>query len=97
MSLIAPARLHFGFLDPTGLSGRQFASLGLVIEGYNVNLEAKRSKTLIITGDALDEETAKFFRVTITRLKKNTGLPMISKSFLRKNLLGIRALALVPN
>ena len=73
MSLIAPARLHFGFLDPTGLSGRQFASLGLVIEGYNVELEVRRSKTLIITGDALDEETAKFFRVTITRLKKKYG------------------------
>jgi beta-ribofuranosylaminobenzene 5'-phosphate synthase len=73
VSLIAPARLHFGFLDPTGLSGRQFASLGLVIEGYNVELEARRSKTLIITGDALDEETAKFFRVTITRLKKQYG------------------------
>ena len=97
MSLIAPARLHFGFLDPTGLSGRQFASLGLVIEGYNVELEARRSKTLILTGDALDEETANFFKVTITRLKKNTSLPMISKSFLRKNLLGIRVLARVPN
>ena len=43
MSLIAPARLHFGFLDPTGLSGRQFA-LGLVIEGYNVELEVRDQK-----------------------------------------------------
>ena len=60
MSLIAPARLHFGFLDPTGLSGRQFASLGLVIEGYNVELEAREIKTLIITGDALMRRTAKF-------------------------------------
>ena len=60
MSLIAPARLHFGFLDPTGLSGRQFASLGLVIEGYNVELEVRRSKTLIITGDALDERLPNF-------------------------------------
>ena len=33
MSLIAPARLHFGFLDPTGLSGRKFASLGLLLRG----------------------------------------------------------------
>ena len=97
MSLIAPARLHFGFLDPTGLSGRKFASLGLVIEGYNVELEATRSKTLIITGDAMDEETANFFRATITRLKKNTGSPIISKSFLRKNLPGTRALVRVPN
>ena len=44
MSLIAPARLHFGFLDPTGLSGRQFASLGLVIEGYNVELKPEDQK-----------------------------------------------------
>ena len=73
VSLIAPARLHFGFLDPTGLSGRKFASLGLVIEGYNVELEVRRSKTLIITGDALDEETTNFFGVTITRLKKQYG------------------------
>ena len=84
MSLIAPARLHFGFLDPSGLSGRQFASLGLVIEGYNVELEVRRSKILSITGDALDDETAKFFRVTITRLKKRYGFTDNFKIVLKK-------------
>ena len=73
VSLIAPARLHFGFLDPTGLSGRQFASLGLVIDGHNVELEVERSKTLVLTGQALDEDTADFFNATITRLKEKSA------------------------
>ena len=65
VSVVAPARLHFGFLDPTGLSGRQFASLGLVIEGYDVQLQVERSKSLIIEGQALDRETAIFFKALL--------------------------------
>lgn len=34
----APARLHLGFLDPNGSLGRRFASLGLVIEGFEARL-----------------------------------------------------------
>ncbi len=84
VSLIAPARLHFGFLDPTGLSGRQFASLGLVIDGHNVELEVERSKTLVLTGQALDEDTADFFKATIRRLKAKYGIAEDFKIILKE-------------
>lgn len=35
----APARLHLGFLDPSGSLGRRFGSLGLVIEGFETVVE----------------------------------------------------------
>lgn len=36
----APARIHLGFLDPSATLGRRFASLGLVIEGFDTCIEA---------------------------------------------------------
>jgi len=35
----APSRLHLGFLDPSGSLGRRFASLGMVIEGFDTCVE----------------------------------------------------------
>jgi beta-ribofuranosylaminobenzene 5'-phosphate synthase len=35
----APARLHLGFLDPSGSLGRRFGSLGLVIDGFETVVE----------------------------------------------------------
>ncbi|MBK1713662.1 beta-ribofuranosylaminobenzene 5'-phosphate synthase family protein [Rubrivivax gelatinosus] len=35
----APGRLHLGFLDPAGTLGRRFGSLGLVIDGFETELE----------------------------------------------------------
>lgn len=35
----APSRLHLGFLDPAGTLGRRFGSLGLVIEGFDTQVE----------------------------------------------------------
>jgi beta-ribofuranosylaminobenzene 5'-phosphate synthase len=37
----APARLHLGFLDPSGSLGRAFGSLGLVIEGRGTRVSAR--------------------------------------------------------
>ena len=39
VSLRAPARLHLGFLDPGASLGRRFGSLGLVIEGFETEVE----------------------------------------------------------
>lgn len=36
----APARIHLGFLDPSATLGRRFASLGLVIDGFDTRIEA---------------------------------------------------------
>ena len=35
----APGRLHLGFLDPAGTLGRRFGSLGLVIDGFETEVE----------------------------------------------------------
>ncbi|MDE2371312.1 MAG: beta-ribofuranosylaminobenzene 5'-phosphate synthase [Burkholderiales bacterium] len=35
----APARLHLGFLDPAATLGRRFGSLGVVIDGFETDLE----------------------------------------------------------
>ncbi|RZL87453.1 MAG: beta-ribofuranosylaminobenzene 5'-phosphate synthase [Variovorax sp.] len=39
----APGRLHLGFLDPAGSLGRRFGSLGLVISGFETQVEISAS------------------------------------------------------
>lgn len=41
--LCAPGRLHLGFLDPAGSLGRRFGSLGLVIDGFETEIELSAS------------------------------------------------------
>ena len=53
VSVDAPARLHLGFLDPSGSLGRRFGSIGLVIGGPATQVEIGAAKT-----DALLAATA---------------------------------------
>lgn len=39
VSVCAPGRLHLGFLDPSGTLGRRFGSIGLVVDGFETELE----------------------------------------------------------
>jgi len=51
----APARLHLGFLDPSASLGRRFASLGLVIDGMDTQIEvsgAACNEVVVATGGA---------------------------------------------
>jgi beta-RFAP synthase len=41
----APARLHLGFLDLNGRSGRKFGSIGLAIDSHKTTIEASLSGT----------------------------------------------------
>jgi beta-ribofuranosylaminobenzene 5'-phosphate synthase len=41
----APGRLHLGFLDPSGSLGRRYGSLGLVIEGFETELQIAGART----------------------------------------------------
>lgn len=50
----AHARLHFGFIDPDGSSGRQFGSIGLAIDKPATMLEATPAGRLIVVGDERD-------------------------------------------
>src|SRR5262245_56161758 len=38
VTVLAPGRLHLGFLDPAGSLGRRFGSVGLVIEGFQTRI-----------------------------------------------------------
>ena len=43
VTVLAPARLHLGFLDPGGRSGRRFGGIGLAIEEPATRLSVRRS------------------------------------------------------
>lgn len=53
----AHARLHFGFIDPDGSSGRQFGSIGLTIDEPAVVLEAAPADRL----EAVGQERGRVF------------------------------------
>lgn len=46
----APARLHLGFLDLNGDSGRKFGSIGLAINSYFTIIKAQRAGHTSVTG-----------------------------------------------
>jgi beta-RFAP synthase len=46
----AHARLHFGFIDPDGSSGRQFGSIGLTIDEPSIILDATPAHRLSVAG-----------------------------------------------
>jgi beta-ribofuranosylaminobenzene 5'-phosphate synthase len=50
VSAHAPARLHLGFLDPSGSRGRRFCSVGLTLEGMGVALTAERASSFSVSG-----------------------------------------------
>jgi beta-RFAP synthase len=47
----APARLHFGFIDLDGSSGRIFGSIGLAIDEPRLSIEVSPADRLIVEGD----------------------------------------------
>jgi beta-ribofuranosylaminobenzene 5'-phosphate synthase len=54
VTLRAPGRLHLGFLDPAGTLGRHFGSLGLVVDGFETQIElsAAPSQQIVAVGPA---------------------------------------------
>lgn len=55
LTLRAPGRLHLGFLDPTGSLGRRFGSLGLVINGFETEVELSASPAVQVTASGFAE------------------------------------------
>lgn len=54
VTVTAHARLHFGFIDPDGSSGRQFGSIGLTINQPSLRLEASPADRLSVVGPERD-------------------------------------------
>jgi len=51
VTLRAPGRLHLGFLDPSGTLGRRFGSLGIVIDGFETEVELSAALADRITAE----------------------------------------------
>ncbi len=75
VSVDAPARLHLGFLDPSGSLGRRFGSIGLVIDGPATQVEigaADVVDAVLAIGPAAQAELARATSC-LQRLREHTG------------------------
>ncbi|HWH83186.1 MAG TPA: beta-ribofuranosylaminobenzene 5'-phosphate synthase family protein [Burkholderiaceae bacterium] len=54
LTLRAPGRLHLGFLDPSASLGRRYGSVGLVVEGFETEVELSAALAERITADTPD-------------------------------------------
>lgn len=52
VSVIAPARLHMGFIDLSGSLGRHFGSIGVALNDIGTRLSVTGSEQLTVTGPA---------------------------------------------
>lgn len=50
VSVVAPARLHMGFLDPSASLNRKFGSIGLAINEISTQITVRRANKLRVTG-----------------------------------------------
>ncbi|HEY9025901.1 MAG TPA: beta-ribofuranosylaminobenzene 5'-phosphate synthase family protein [Burkholderiaceae bacterium] len=74
VTLRAPGRLHLGFLDPSASLGRRFGSLGLVIDGFETEVQLSAALADRITADT-PEGAAQMERATacLRTLRARTG------------------------
>jgi beta-ribofuranosylaminobenzene 5'-phosphate synthase len=59
----SPARLHLGFIDPSGSAGRRFGSLGLTVDGLSTRLRLSRASSIadayVVASDIARPEIAR--------------------------------------
>lgn len=74
VGVVAPGRLHLGFLDPSGTLGRRFGSLGLMIEGFATEVEIAASDADRWLADGAPERAELDRAVShLQRLRERTG------------------------
>lgn len=54
ITVIAPARLHMGFIDLSGSLGRHFGSIGVALNEINTTLSLSYAETLTLSGHSSD-------------------------------------------
>jgi len=88
LTLHAPGRLHLGFLDPSGSRGRRYGSIGLVIEGFETEVELSAALVDRVTADTV-EGVAQTERASacLRTLRERTG---------RREALHLRLLRVLP-
>lgn len=52
VSVIAPARLHMGFIDLSGALGRHFGSIGIALNEISTRLTITHAEALTVTGES---------------------------------------------
>lgn len=65
----APARLHLGFVDPSGGSGRRFGSVGLTLDGLSTRVCAERCERI----EALGLQSGRVLRA-LDLMREATGV-----------------------
>ncbi|NUT14981.1 MAG: beta-ribofuranosylaminobenzene 5'-phosphate synthase [Cupriavidus sp.] len=74
VSLRAPARLHLGFLDPSASLGRRFGSLGLVIDGFETEVEiSAATRTVVVASGAAEHGEIDRAQAWLARLQRESG------------------------
>ncbi len=74
VSVDAPARLHLGFLDPSGSLGRRFGSIGLVIDGPATQVEISAADTdRVLAATPAAQAQAARAAEHLHRLRDHTG------------------------
>ena len=69
----APARLHLGFLDPSGTLGRRFGSLGMMIDGLATQVQLVHAPAdHVETAPGASHEVARLRRL-VKQMKAATG------------------------
>lgn len=85
MSLRAPGRLHIGFLDPAGSLGRPWGSVGLVIDGFETQLELRHTEVDAITAaPSVSEVEIERVRAHLAALRRHSGLGAAMHLHLRR-------------
>ena len=70
ISVIAPARLHFGFLDPDGTGARRYGSVGLALNAPVASISVERASALQVVGPQ-----AQRVRAFVERLRARCNFP----------------------
>lgn len=58
VSVLAPARLHMGFLDLSGALGRHFGSIGVALNEHSTSLTVTRADRLTVAGSSAERAKA---------------------------------------
>lgn len=69
----APARLHLGFLDLNGDSGRKFGSIGLAINSHYTIIKAQRAKHVSVTGQCASPQIIHKAETLLIRFYETLG------------------------
>lgn len=69
----APARLHLGFLDLNGDSGRKFGSIGLAINSHSTIVKVRSAENANITSQCASPQTIQKAEKLLTRFYQTIG------------------------